>query len=210
MVDDDEWAWIEREARRETEHLLIGTSLPFLLPRGIDALERWDERACAGAWGRLGARLAEKARQGLDLEHWAAFGSSWQKLMRLAEEVAERATVVVLSGDVHYSYLAQVEGRRIYQATCSPLRNPLRRAMRLLGRISVSPVADALGAGLRRLAAVPDPRPPWRLLRGPWFDNVIATLELEGPHVRLKMEKTVPERGEEPALELVYEHVLAP
>ncbi len=31
MLDDDEWSWIEEKATGDFDHLLFGTSLPFLL-----------------------------------------------------------------------------------------------------------------------------------------------------------------------------------
>ena len=34
MLDDDEMAWLDGQLRGDVEHLLIGTSLPFLLPPG--------------------------------------------------------------------------------------------------------------------------------------------------------------------------------
>jgi PhoD-like phosphatase len=219
MVDDEEWRWIEERASEPCEHLVLGTSLPFLLPRGADGLQRWDERVCAGGWGRLAARVGERIRRALDLEHWAAFGASFAKLERLLGDVAAGrrgappATVVVLSGDVHYSYLARVEragGAPIYQATCSPLRNPLERKLRLAGRLVASRVGTAIGVALQRLAGVADPAFRWRLTHGPWFDNVVGTLELEGRRALVRIEKTVREDpSDEPRLELVLEQRLA-
>jgi hypothetical protein len=205
MVDDDEWAWIEERAQGDVSTLVIGTSLPWLLPRGVDGFQRWNERICAGGWGRAAAKVGERARQAGDLEHWAAFGSSFAKLAGLAQDVERRAPVIVLSGDVHYSYLAQVEGKRIWQATCSPFRNPLPRTMRALGTFAVSRFGTAVGVGLQRLAGVRDPQPPWRILRGPWFDNVIGTLELDGAEATLRVEKTVRDGDGGPRLERVYE-----
>ena len=136
----------------------------------------------------VAARSARRLRRALDLEHWAAFGDSFRMLGRLLTEVADGrrgkapATVLVLSGDVHYSYLAAVKrkGTPLVQITCSPLRNPIERKMRLLGRFATSPVGTAVGRTLARLARVPEPELDWRIDRGPWFDNVIATLDLHG------------------------------
>ncbi len=77
MIDPDEWEWLEEHAReREFDHLLIGTSLPFLLSPGLHYLESWNEAVCNGVWGRLAAGAGEKIRRAVDLEHWAAFGVS--------------------------------------------------------------------------------------------------------------------------------------
>ena len=76
-------------------------------------------------------RLAERIRQGMDLEHWAAFRRSFDAMSTVLDEVDSGrrgeppATVVFLSGDVHYSYLMRAGSRRsaIYQAVCSPIRS---------------------------------------------------------------------------------------
>ena len=49
------------------------TTLPVVLPHGIHHLEAWNEAVCAGRWGSLAARLGERLRRAVDLEHWAAF-----------------------------------------------------------------------------------------------------------------------------------------
>ena len=217
MVDDDEWQWIVDRATGDLDHLVLATSLPWLLPQGAHGLEAWSEAVAAGAWGRALAGLGEKARRGLDLEHWAAFGSSFEKLSRLLTDVADGrrgaapASVSVLSGDVHYSYLASVEreGTPIVQATCSPLRNPIDRTMRRLGRFAASDAGAAIGTALARAARVSDPELRWRIDRGPWFDNVIATLHLTGREATLRVEKTLAGPDPEPRLELVFEHRIA-
>jgi hypothetical protein len=142
MVGPEEWAWVEQHATGAFDHLLIATSLPFLLPEGIHHLEAWNEATCDRRWGARFARTAEWLRQRADLEHWAAFGRSFDQMTRLVGEVAggkgrhggpggTPATITFLSGDVHFSYLAEARfpqrdvTSRIYQAVCSPLRNPL-------------------------------------------------------------------------------------
>lgn len=120
------------------------------------------------------------------------------------------ATVTFLSGDVHHSYLAEVErgGRttRILQAVCSPIRNPLPRAVRYV----MAFLAYGLAAPMGRLAAradVPDPPFTWRNLKGPWFDNSLATLEITGRQLRMRWDKGVVKRGnhDRPTVELVAE-----
>jgi len=80
MVDDEERRWLDRELRGDVDHLLVATSLPFLLPRAIHDLEGWDEALCGGARGAVGARFGEWLRRAIDLEHWAAFRSSFDRL----------------------------------------------------------------------------------------------------------------------------------
>jgi hypothetical protein len=54
MLDPHEWEWFEQHAEGEFDHLLIGTSLPFLLAPALHYLESWNEAVCNGAWGRAG------------------------------------------------------------------------------------------------------------------------------------------------------------
>ena len=166
MVDEDEWQWIEEHATGDFDHLLIGTSLPLLLAPGMHYLEAWNEAVCEGAWGPAAAELGEKLRQGLDLEHWAAFGESFERMMGIVREVGtgERgeppATIVALSGDVHHAYLAEVgfppgTGMRstVWQAVCSPFRNPLDNKERTRHALHGPEAASRLMRALARARA---------------------------------------------------------
>ena len=223
MVDDEEWAWIVEKARGAFDHLLLGTSLPAMLPPAMHHLEAWNEAVCNGAWGRLGAAVGERVRQGLDLEHWAAFHDSFDRLAALLGEVAAGrdghpppAATVLLSGDVHHAYLAEVAFRRdgavrspVYQAVCSPLRNPLDARERGMISLGMTRGAQLVARGLARRAGVQDPDIRWRVCDGPWFDNQVATLELDGPRMTLHLEKAVGRDGDRPELEEVLECRLA-
>ena len=114
MVDAGEWRWIVEHATGGFDHLLIGTSLPLIMAPALHYLEAWNEAVCDGAWGGLAARAGEKIRQGADLEHWPAFRDSFEAMCELLREVGAGgsghapASIVVLSGDVHHAYLAEV------------------------------------------------------------------------------------------------------
>ena len=115
MVGDTEFAWIEAQTDdRDYDHLLVGTSVPWLLPRALHDIEAADEQLTAGVRGRLIARLAERVRRAVDLEHWAAFNDSFERLARLFGRIgrdgpdgAAPATICVLSGDVHHTYISE-------------------------------------------------------------------------------------------------------
>ena len=223
MVDDREFDWIEQQVTGDFDHLLIGTSLPLLLAPGMQYLENWNEAVCDGAWGRTGSRAGEAIRQYLDLEHWAAFRASFERMCGLLEDVATGrrgsppASVVTLSGDVHHAYLSEVGFRRgtgatstVWQAVCSPFRNPLAPHERSAIRLACSPVGTLIGRVLARSAGVPEPPIRWRLAHeAPWFDNQVATLEMDGRHARMKLDKTVAGEAPDLRLEPVYERVLA-
>jgi hypothetical protein len=223
MFDDAEWDWIVEHATGGFDHLLIASSLPILLSPGMHHLEAWNEAVCAGAWGGAAARIGDALRQGIDLEHWAAFGESFAKLVELERSVAagERgpapASIVMLSGDVHHAYLHEVafpgnSGVRsaVYQAVCSPIRNPLGSRERRAFRIGVS---DEFGVAMRllaRSAGCGEPDIRWRLVGGgPWFDNQICMLEIDGRRMGLRLEKTVPDEPGHARLECVLAHRLA-
>ena len=225
MLDGKEWAWIEDKASGDFDHLLLGTSLPFLLSPALHHLEAASEAVCGGAWGRPAARIGELIRQGLDLEHWGAFQRSFDDLAELLRSVGagERSTgrppasVVVLSGDVHHGYLAEVgfnDGHgvesSIYQSVCSPLRNPLGLPERLAIQASWTKRGELVGKALSRLAGVEEPAVSWRLThKKPWFENHVSTLELRGREALLKVEKTTPEDTGEPRLHEILERRLA-
>jgi hypothetical protein len=203
MVDDEEWRWVDEQLHGDVDHLLVATSLPFLLPRAIHDLEAWNEALCAGAWGAAVARLAERLRRAIDLEHWASFRSSFERLARTLRRVAagERgrapASIVVLSGDVHYAYLAEglpEEGfeTKLYQAVCSPFRHSLDPPLELANKIAFGRTAERVGALLARSARLPKPSISWSMKHGPFFENEVATLELHGREARLRLERTPP------------------
>lgn len=191
MLDDSEMAWLDDLMQGDVQHLLVATSVPFLLAPGLHHVEAFAEALALGAWGRRGARAGEKIRQKGDLEHWGAFQSSFQKVSAMALEVArgERGraprTVTFLSGDVHHSYVSEARPRdgsalqsRMIQAVCSPIRNPLSRKWRFATAALSYGVAGPIGHVVALSAKVPRSPLQWRLVKGPWFNNNIASLEV--------------------------------
>ena len=222
MLSDTEWEWLEDSCSGDFDHLVIGTSLPVMLAAGMHHLEAWNEAVCDGAWGRPAARLGEKVRQGLDLEHWAAFQHCFNRLAVLLEDVAAGrrgpapATIFLLSGDVHHAYVAEawIPGRdvtsRVLQATCSPIRNPLdKRERRVLRSAFTRPVA-AFARGMARAAGVAPSPMRWTFAQAPTFDNQIARLDLRGREAHVSIEKTVPEDWAAPRLHPVVSLGIAP
>lgn len=222
MVDDFEWDWVERHATGGFDHLLIGTSLPLILAPAIHHFEAWNEAVCAGAWGRTASRMGEAVRQTVDLEQWPAFQKSFNRFTGLLKSIAagERgdapSSIAVLSGDVHHTYLAELDLRTpdarspVYQATCSPFRNPLPRILRHAFRAGWSERGARAGRLLSRSAGIKEPDVGWRLTHdGPWFDNHLATLELAGRRSVLKIEKATTGGAGEPALRKIFEYHLS-
>ena len=222
MLDEHEWQWLEEHVSGDFDHLLVATSLPWLLGHGMHYAEAWSEAVAGGAWGARMTALGERARRAADLEHWPAFQASFARLTELLRQVAagERgrapASVVVLSGDVHHAYLCEVAFRdgpvesNVFQAVCSPYRNPLEAKERRVIRLGWSRPGKSVSRALARSAGVRDPDVRWRLANGgPWFDNQFATLHIDGRQIVMRLEKAVPRDTASARLETVLERPLA-
>ncbi|WP_446221949.1 alkaline phosphatase D family protein [Nocardia sp. IBHARD005] len=224
MVSEPEFSWIERQTEGDYDHLLVGSSLPWLLPRALHDLESWDERMASGVRGRRVTGWAERLRRSADLEHWAAFRDSFDRLARLVARVGRGqcsgpggrapATICVLSGDVHHAYAAQAQfpdtvRSRVYQLTCSPMHNSIPTAMKVIFRVSWSRAAERVTRFLlNRVSAVPPVSVEWSRVTGPFFGNQIATLHLRGRTSRLVLEQVSTDWGR-PHLTTVADVVLS-
>ena len=218
MLDDDEFAWVEaamhRAAREGVQHLIVGTSLPWLLPFAIHNLERWNETLNVRHEGTWRGRLAEKLRQAADLEHWAAFGDSFERLGRVLTSVARGehgpapATALVLSGDVHHAYAAELVHpggltTRVHQLTVSPLHNQAPHPIRVGFRIGWSRWAKRFTAALARLAKAHPSELEWDKQAGPFFGNQIGELVLAGRTARFRLSVTeLGQAGLRPVLDM--------
>jgi hypothetical protein len=222
MVDDEEWQWVTESVSGDWDHVVLATSVPLLLAGGLHGLEAWNEAVCAGAWGERFARTGEKIRRAGDLEHWAAFGESFTRFEELLTGLATGvlgqppASVTVISGDVHHSYLAEVDfpagtspRSAVYQAVCSPIHNVLPESFRRLQRLATSRAGGVIGTGLARLAGVSRPRIRWRVTDGPWFANMLTALEFDGRAGRIRFDQSVPEVAGQPLLQPVGEAKLS-
>ncbi|MEE1738551.1 alkaline phosphatase D family protein [Streptomyces sp. BE147] len=204
MLDADEARWMREEALADPgsyDHLLIGSSLPWLLPPLIHDAESWNAAMCRGGRGERWARLGEKLRRASDLEHWAAFPESFRLLTELLREAGSGpdapATVCVLSGDVHHAYITEPEwpastpgsppDSRILQLTCSPVHNSIPATIRAGFRFGWSRPGRWLGRALARHGRTGSPPMRWRKSGGPWFGNQLMTLTLDGRKAALTL-----------------------
>jgi hypothetical protein len=223
LLDPAELAWLDEQMRGDVRHLLVGTSLPFLLPPGLHHLEAWNEAVASGAWGARAAVAGESVRRTVDLEHWGAFQEAFQQVAKMSLEVATGKrgrpprTVTFLSGDVHHSYVSEVLGggpgtSRIVQAVCSPVRNPLPRKVRFLTALLAYAVAGPVGQLVARSAKVPNAPFRWKNVIGPWFDNNIAVLEDRDDGLRMAWYTGVVEDGDHlhPRLDTITEVLIEP
>jgi hypothetical protein len=160
----------------------------------------------------------------VDLEHWGAFQHAFHAMAKLAQEVADGhrgkapQTVTFLSGDVHHSYVSEVDrphwagSSRIIQAVCSPIRNPLPRKMRFATAVLAYAVAGPVGKLVARSAKVPNAPFRWHNIAGPWFDNSIAVVEDRDDGLAVQWLTGVVEGDdhEHPRLDKVAQVVLEP
>jgi hypothetical protein len=214
MLDPGEAGWLREQVLSDQgsyDHLLLGTSLPWLLPHLVHDTEAWDAALCAGERGTRWARFGEYLRRRADLEHWAAFPRSFADLAAVIAEAGSApvapASVCVLSGDVHHGYVARASwpsggpGIPVVQLTCSPVHNSVPLMMRVGFRLGWSAPARSLGRLLARHGRCGRPPVTWRKRGGPWFGNQLMTLTLRARAAHLRLERT----GPDAALHTVHE-----
>ncbi|MCX4822797.1 alkaline phosphatase family protein [Streptomyces sp. NBC_01142] len=203
MLNAGEARWVREQALTEKgsyDHLLIGTSLPWLLPPLIHDAEGWNAALCRGERGGRWARFGEDLRRRSDLEHWAAFPASFEELTHLIAEVGSGegapATVCVLSGDVHHAYVAEPAwsdgtqpDAQVLQLTCSPVHNSIPTSIRLGFRFGWSRMGRRIGRALARHGRLGTPPIGWRKTGGPWFGNQLMTLMLRGRSASLRLDQ---------------------
>ncbi|MCX4645699.1 MULTISPECIES: alkaline phosphatase D family protein [unclassified Streptomyces] len=232
MLDPSEAAWLREQALEGTgapsdgtsgayDHLLIGTSLPWLLPHLVHDAERWNAALCRGERGARWARFGEKLRRRADLEHWAAFPASFDALTALIAEAGggegAPATVCVLSGDVHHAYVAEpswpdgaaAPAARVLQLTCSPVHNSIPGTIKVGFRFGWSRFGRSLGRRFARHGRLAAPPVSWRKTGGPWFGNQLMTLTLRGRTARLRLQQAQAAPGGQAGLQEAADAVLS-
>ncbi|MEU2611771.1 alkaline phosphatase D family protein [Micromonospora sp. NPDC007271] len=213
MLPPGEWSWFLDRAHGVYDHLVVGASLPWLLPPGIHHVEAWNERLADSRRPWVG-KASERLRRALDLEHWASFRRSFDALGELFARLGSGtsagsgarvgtgpaypapASISVLSGDVHHSYVARARfadravRTPVHQLTCSPIHNQVPAAMRPLMRLGWNPGPAAAARALARSAGVPRSSVRWKKLAGPYFGNAVATLTHRGRSAEVVIEGT--------------------
>jgi hypothetical protein len=202
MLDSDEAAWVAEQCHADVDHLLIATSLPVFVTGALHDLQVWNEAICDGAWQRPGAWLGERLRRGLDLEDWPAFIRSFDWLVGLLADLGSGregpapATISVLSGDIHFSYVAAVHfpehlgvTSHVHQLVSSPIRNALVPRERAAIRFALSRTGKWIARGLRRCARRRHTEITWEMTHGPIFANVLGGATFDGRDARVLIEQ---------------------
>ena len=174
------------------------------MPRGLHDLQIWNELVCAGRWGRLAGRFGEWLRVKADMEDWPSFAASFDRFVRLLVDLGSAArphppaTISVLSGDIHFSYAAEIH----VDGAVDEVEGPPAR------QLADPQLADRPGTDgdASRQVAVRErarPRPAtrgrptpgpvdWSIDRGPVFDNCIGELTFDGARADLSVSRTLP------------------
>lgn len=219
MVDDEEWKFVVDQCWADgVRHVVIGTSLPVFVVGGIHDLQRWNERVCDGAWSRFGRRFGEKLRRELDLDHWPAFGRSFDTLVELlgrlgsAANTKRPASISLLAGDIHFSYHSEIHfpaemnvATPVHQVVNSPIRNALRPHERAMMRFALSRVGRAIARLLRWSVRNPRPSVQWQLDDGPVFDNCIGELTFDGDVAKVCIERAVIGEAGDNEIDVVFD-----
>jgi hypothetical protein len=212
MVQQSEWARIVDAAHEAPGHVMFVTSLPVFIANGIHDLHTWSERVCdAGTWGRWGRRLGERVRRSLDLEDWPAFPESFAAFDELISSLRASdtppASIVVASGDIHFSYAARVDryagspGPDVWQIVSSPIRNALIPHERGAMRFAITRGGGIVGALLRRASRGADTRPAIAVEAGPYFANNMCVMDYRsGGVVAVFEQSTSSDTGDDPSL----------
>jgi hypothetical protein len=221
-VQDEEWRWIHEQATRPARHLLLASSVPFLLAPGLHHIEAFDEALTDGAWGGAGAAFGEWLRRLAVMDHWASFQRTFRRLAGLIDDVAHGragdapASVVMLSGDVHHCYLVEVGfapggGPRspVWQVVCSAFRKELAPHERVVIGLGHQALAERMARRLARAAGVAPVQLDWRVVERPEYTNQIATLTLDGDRARIRIEAISGAEWRDPVLETAFERDLA-
>ncbi|HEV2582552.1 MAG TPA: hypothetical protein VGT44_16970, partial [Ktedonobacteraceae bacterium] len=139
---------------------VLVSSVPAILPPLIGFAEyiagvRPFQARPAGLRHRFGSMLAgaqQKLMQRMSFDHWPVFGATWRELVELLD--ARRNDLVILSGDVHFSYnmSARRSARKrravLYQLVSTPFKNTLeQRDKRLV--VGQAWLKQAIYGGLR-------------------------------------------------------------
>jgi hypothetical protein len=122
---------------------LLVSSVPALLPPFIGLAEYllgirlWPHGPTPLRWlGLQVARLQLKLAVKTSFDHWPVFSVTWQELLQLLD--ARQHDILLLSGDVHFSYSARArhifsqKSASLYQFVSSPIQNTLARRDYLL------------------------------------------------------------------------------
>lgn len=204
IVGEDEWAWVKERSLGHGKHLLLASSVPFLMPAAMHYVEAWSEAVDEGAWGERLSFLGDRVRGLANLDHWPAFRRSFAEFEQLVCDIATGEggeqppeSLIMLGGDVHHCFSSEVSlpptaratVTAIRQVVCSGLRKELELPERAVLAFGHSRLAEAIIGPIARSAGVRLPSLRWRQTSPSFFRNQIGTLRFSERRVDLTLER---------------------
>ncbi len=182
-------AWIKKH---DTSPVLLVSSVPVLLPPLIGLAEyvmgvRHFHNTPLRWLGHQMARIQQRVTRRMSFDHWPVFAATWRELAHLLSH--RKHDIVVLSGDVHFSYAAAAQhgifhSRKratLYQLVASPFSNALdSRDARLV--LIQARLKRAIYGGLQtRLRPLTSTKATERVAHDILMQNTVALVTFE-PH----------------------------
>ena len=168
MIDEGEWQWIVEHARGQFDHLILASTLPVFMSHGVHHLEALSEAVCDGAWGVARPRswasaCAASSTSSTGPRSTTRSACSSSLLDELARGDDAPGTILLLGGDVHTAYVADVTlgdgaAPQLASTRSSARRSAIRSTPmeRRVVRLAGSRVAAAIFSWLARRAGVAD------------------------------------------------------
>ena len=179
--------WIKNH---DTSSVLLVSSVPVLLPPLIGFAEylmgvRPFHSTPLRRLGRLLARIQRRVTHHMSFDHWPVFAATWRELVKLLSN--RRHDIIVLSGDVHFSYAAEAHNgifrsqkhATLYQLVASPFSNKLDNRDARLVHIQAS-VKRAIYGGLHiRMRPLTSAKATVPVARDLLMQNTVALVTFE-------------------------------
>ena len=195
MLDADEMGWLDGvAARRRSTTCSSGPPCRSCCPRACTTSRRSTRRWPGGlrphGRRRAGPRscaAASTSSTGRPSRRASPRCSPWSWRWRAGERGPAPQTITFLSGDVHNSYVAEVDdplraGRAVAHPPGRLLADPQPAAApgshRRCPLFAQGRWFARCGSSRRALREVPDPAYHWTVTDGPWFDNNLALLSV--------------------------------
>lgn len=144
--------------------------------------------------GRHVAAIQQKLALSMSFDHWPVFAETWYEFVKLL--AARRHDIVILSGDVHFSY--SIEAHRtffrsrkhasVYQLVASPFNNVLERRDRRLILAQAWIKRMAYGGLHMRMLPLVGPKGINSISRDLLLQNIIALVTFQSQHLKEKSE----------------------
>jgi len=190
IMDQEQMDELRLWMRTQTTGLsLLVSSVPVLLPPAIGLAEYvagkrlwYKSIAPLHFFGRRIARVQQKIAQRLSFDHWPLYSATWQEFVHVLDTTDQ--DLLVLSGDVHFSYAMEARSRRkkgatLYQFVSTPLQNLLNRKDRSLIERQAGITHLRYGGLQTRVLPLYTPDEKGRVPHDLLFQNTLALVTIE-------------------------------